>query len=117
MNAELNLIAERLETAQSPEEVFGAIGGAGAERMAGLKAVYHRLAKVTHPDVYPSAEEQRVAAAAFRQLVTWYIGAEAKIKAGAYGRAGTGGEAKGPAVNAARPGALVLETKKHSYIL
>lgn len=81
MNSELERIAHRLSQAAKPEDVFGDIGNS----LLVLRRVYHALAKVTHPDVYPDLEEKILAQTVFMQLVRWFEWAEQKVQAGRYG--------------------------------
>ena len=85
MNAELHHIAQRLVQAASPEDIFGEIPGDKDEKLAGLKAIYRRLVKVAHPDLYLDREDQCLAQTAFNRLNQWLAGAEEKLKAGIYG--------------------------------
>ena len=84
MNQELERIAGKLSRATKPEDVFGEMRG--PDPLAELRRAYHALAKAAHPDVYSSAEDKALAGAAFAQLSAWFEDAEAKVKAGTYGR-------------------------------
>jgi serine/threonine protein kinase len=85
MDAELQLIAQLLENAQQPEEVFGKLDGDQGEA---LRASYRLLTKVAHPDRYAAPHDQAAAEKAFVALQRWLIRAEEKIKIGAYGQDG-----------------------------
>jgi len=84
MNNNLQGIADQLAQAKSPEDVFGEIKGREDEKQAALKAVYYRLAKLTHPDAFLETEDQRLASIAFSRLTEWYAQAQAKLNAGIY---------------------------------
>jgi serine/threonine protein kinase len=86
MNSELQEIAQKLSQAQCPEDVFGEIEGCLKDKLASLKTSYHRLARITHPDLYRTREDQRAALAAFQNLTAWFSSAETKLKAGLYGQ-------------------------------
>jgi hypothetical protein len=111
METELDRITHLLERATTPEEVFGALNSSGPARLVELKQRYHRLAKVSHPDVYPDARARAVAQAAFTRLTEWYLQAEARVKAGSYGSAGAYGNA------GAGPDQVVLQTQTRTYTL
>jgi serine/threonine protein kinase len=99
MNPELTLIANRLNQACTPEEVFGELRE--ADFLQALRKIYRALAKVAHPDLYQARDEQLLAENAFSRLNAWLEQAEAKIRAGSYGQPV---EAK-----------TILQTKKRTY--
>ena len=103
MNDRLQRTAHQFEQATAPEAVFGEIHGTVDEKLAGLKRIYHQLAKIVHPDSYHTREEQSLAQTAFTRLSEWCSTAEIKIRAGVYGLD--------------RPGATLLQTKKRAYSL
>lgn len=86
MNTELVHAAQQITQAKTPEDVFGALTGRGAEMSLHLKRVFHQLVKVTHPDVYADPQDQSLAQTAFVRLTGWFALAEEKIKAGTYGQ-------------------------------
>ena len=83
MNAELSLVAQLLENATRPEDVFGKLEGNQAEA---LRRAYRSLTKVAHPDRYRDAQDQAMAESAFRALQKWFRTAEEKITCGTYGQ-------------------------------
>lgn len=80
---ELDVLAEQIERARRPEDVFGVLDGAPAEQRAAAQTVYRRMAQATHPDTNPDQPE--VAAAAFARLSALWDAAQAAIDAGTYG--------------------------------
>jgi serine/threonine protein kinase len=82
MDAELQLVAQLLENARKPEDIFGKLDGHQADA---LRASYRLLTKVAHPDHYTDPQDQAVAENAFRALQKWHASAEDKIKSSAYG--------------------------------
>lgn len=81
MNKELELIANQLQKATKPEDVFGKIHNEDS-----LRRSYRSLAKLTHPDVYQTYEEKHLAQSTFGRLVQWFDQAIEKIRSGRYGR-------------------------------
>ena len=104
MNAELQMIAQRLQQAASPEEIFGEILGDTNEKLVSLKATYRQLAKSTHPDLFPDSEDRRMAEGAFGRLTEWFTSAEQKLKAGVYGLY-------------AGEHSIILQTRQRAYVL
>ena len=77
MDAELQVMAQLLERAHTPEEVFGALAGNQADA---LKSIYRRLSKVAHPDRYADPQDRVLAEKAFGSLKQLLVQAEEKIK-------------------------------------
>ena len=105
MNLMLTWISARLALAKTAEDVFGELKGEHDEQAAALKAVYHQMARVSHPDAYLNAEEKACAQAAFGSLAEWFEQAQSKIKRGEYGH-------KAGRADAAE---TRLQTAKHAY--
>ncbi len=105
MNAELQVVALMLEHADQPEDVFGQLDGDQAEAM---RLAYRRLTKVTHPDLYPDAQDQAVAEQAFRALQKWARLAEDKIACGTYGQ---------DTPSSTAPIAMLVRSRKHDYLV
>lgn len=106
MDAELQLIAQLLENAQKPEDVFGKLDGNQGEA---LRASYRLLTKVAHPDRYTDAQDQALAEKAFRALQKWLSSAEEKIKSRAYGQDGAASATSAPVV--------LVRNKKRDYLV
>lgn len=106
MDAELQLIAQLLENARQPEEVFGKLDGNQGEA---LRALYRLLSKVAHPDRYADPHDQAVAEKAFVALQKWLASAEEKIKSSAYGQDGAAHAASAPPV--------LVRNRKHEYLV
>src|SRR6185437_13616022 len=105
MNAELSFVAQLLEQARQPEDVFGKLEGNQAEA---LRGAYRSLTKVAHPDRYHDAQDQALAEQAFRTLQKWLRTAEEKVTCGTYGQAQ-------PASSASAP--LLVQHRKQSYLV
>jgi serine/threonine protein kinase len=106
MDAELQLVAQLLESARQPEEVFGKLDGNQGEA---LRASYRLLTKVAHPDRYADPHDQAVAEKAFVALQKWLAGAEDKIKSGAYGQNG--------ATHATSAPPVLVRNRKREYLV
>ena len=85
-NLVLTWIGTQLAQAKTPEDIFGELKGNQAEQASALKGLYHQMAKATHPDAYPAADEQAIAQLTFTRLSEWFARAEEKIKRGEYGK-------------------------------
>ena len=94
-DAELTLIFDRLRTARTPTDVFGALDGSRDERRTQLKASYRRLSKAVHPDCFPDAADRARATDAFARLTDWLHAAQAQIDHDADG-SGAGQTAPAP---------------------
>jgi serine/threonine protein kinase len=105
MDAELQVTAQLIERATSPEEVFGTLSGNQADA---LKSVYRRLSKVVHPDRYTDEEDRARAELAFRALQNLLEQAEEKIKFGIYGDGSTSPKKMPP---------VLVSTKRHDYVV
>ncbi|HLV97974.1 MAG TPA: hypothetical protein VKT82_04785 [Ktedonobacterales bacterium] len=102
MNAELSFVAQLLDNARQPEDVFGKLEGNQAEA---LRGAYRSLTKVTHPDHYRDAQDQALAEQAFRALQKWARTAEEKITLGTYGREEPTGTS------------TLVQHRKHAYVV
>src|SRR5215208_339420 len=102
MDQELEMIANRLMQAKMPEEVFGDIQAQHDEMLLLLQKNYRAIAKITHPDMYHTKPEQRLAQKAFQLLTDWLGKANEKIRSGEYGRQ-------------ADPSKTILQTKRRKY--
>ncbi len=105
MDAELQVTAQLIAQAKSPEEVFGPLNGNQANT---LKGVYRRLSKVVHPDRYTDTEDRALAEQAFRILQNLLEQAEEKITYGLYG-GGTPGATRKPPV--------LVRSKRRDYLV
>jgi hypothetical protein len=102
MNQELEIIANRLAQASTPEEVFGEIKAQCDEMLFMLQKNYRAIAKIAHPDMYHTEQEQILAQTAFHLLTDWLDKAREKIKAGEYGKT-------------VDPSKTILRTRKRVY--
>jgi hypothetical protein len=78
-DADLVVIAHRLQVAAAPEEVFGPLAGPPAAVRARMKSDYRRLCKQAHPDRYTAAADRELATEAFARLTAWLAAAEARL--------------------------------------
>jgi hypothetical protein len=86
MNEELEMTANRLMQASTPEEVFGEIKAQYDEMLFLLQKNYRAIAKVVHPDRYHTLQEQILAQRTFILLTDWLDKAKEKVKSGEYGK-------------------------------
>lgn len=106
MDAELQLIAQLLENARKPEDIFGKLDGNQADA---LRASYRLLTKVAHPDHYTDPQDQAVAEKVFRALQKWHASAEDKIKSSTYGLDGATDSTSAPTV--------LVRNRKREYLV
>jgi hypothetical protein len=104
MNQELEMIANRLRQANVPEEIFGEIPAQEAEMLSLLQRNYRAMAKITHPDMYHTPQEQILAQNAFQLLTDWFGKAREKIQAGEYGKT----------IDSTK---TILQTRKRKYLV
>lgn len=84
--ADLRAVADVVEKAAHPEDVFGLLAGNRSEQLTGLKHQYRRLIAVVHPDHYPGDKRLLpLASAALSKATELYHLGERKINAGTYG--------------------------------
>jgi serine/threonine protein kinase len=100
------LIAQLLEKARKPEDVFGELAGNQGEA---LRTSYRLLSKVTHPDRYVDVQDQAIAEKAFRALQKWLTSAEEKVKIGTYGQVGAAHSTTAPTV--------LVRNRKREYLV
>ncbi len=85
MNQELELIANRLAQANTPEDVFGELKAQGEDMLLTLKRHYRAIVKIAHPDMYHTKQDQMLAQTTFNLLTDWFNQAKEKIELGQYG--------------------------------
>jgi len=102
MNQELQLIANQLSQATTPEDVFGEIKAQYDEMFLVLQRNFRAIAKITHPDMYHTLSEQVLAQRTFNLLTDWLEKAKEKIRLGEYGQKNT-------------PPTTILRTRKREY--
>lgn len=105
MNSELQVVAQLIERAQTPEDVFGMLHGNQGEA---LRAAYRLLTKAAHPDRYTDPQDQAVAEKAFQALQQWLQRAEEKIKNNTYGQKAT---------DAPPPSSVLVRSRKREYLV
>lgn len=79
---ELEFLAQRINLAKYPEEVFGNLEG--EDKIATGRSIYRHLAKVTHPDLYAGSDAS-LAQETFKRLAFFWEQAQKKLNTGAYG--------------------------------
>ena len=85
MNLDLIKLAQALERARTPEEVFGGDNLPQEERAKAVRSAYHRLARIAHPDRYQEPDDRVLAGRTFQVLTEWLRAANAFLAAQAYG--------------------------------
>jgi hypothetical protein len=104
MNQELELIANRLAQASRPEDVFGEIKARYEDMLPILHKSYRAIAKIAHPDMYQTRQDQALAQTAFNLLTDWFNQAKRKIECGEYGSRNASAR-------------IVLQTRKREYLI
>ncbi len=102
--SDLEYIKQRLADAHAPEDIFGALEGDPATQLAEAKKVYHRLARMTHPDAHYNGNH-KIAEQVFRDLTRWWEIAQRQIANGTYG---TGAGTTEP---------IRIQTRRHEYVV
>jgi hypothetical protein len=85
MNVELELLAQQLTQAKTPQDVFGEIPGSGEDLLVMLTKSYHTMVKVADPDLYKTPPEKILAHVTLGRLIEWFGRAKEEIKFGMYG--------------------------------
>jgi hypothetical protein len=85
MNQELQRMANQLAQASRPEEVFGDIHVSEEEKFSILQKNYRAMARIAHPDMYRTTQEQILAQRTFYLLTEWLEKAKEKMRWGEYG--------------------------------
>src|SRR5215213_147681 len=96
------MITNRLMQASTPEQVFGEIEAQSDEMLFLLQKNYRAIAKVVHPDMYHTLQEQILAKRTFTLLTDWLDKAKERIKSGEYGKK-------------VDPSKTILRTRKREY--
>jgi len=90
IDPELNLLYKNIQQAIKTEDLFGVpenISLDDKEKLTEIiKDIYHRYARIAHPDKYPDADTKEVANDAFSSLSELYHIALEKIQTGTYGK-------------------------------
>ena len=82
--SELELIAQRLEQAKFPEQVFGSLEGIKNPLEQGY-STYRQLAKLTHPDLCTDPALKELAEKTFTRLHIFWKRAKSRLEEGTYG--------------------------------
>jgi len=108
----LEKVYEQLLQAVCPEDVFGNITVQGDEGKEQVKRIYRDLAKIVHPDLYPSDRNRNeMAKEAFQILNKFNEQAEKSLGEGTYGLRIQGEH------NEAGAGGFTIKTAKREYII
>ncbi|MCB1193003.1 MAG: hypothetical protein H7A23_25760 [Leptospiraceae bacterium] len=90
VNEELTVLYNRLEQATSAEDMFGIPENVRLDDKEALsnilKEIYHRLAKILHPDMHTDVESKEFSSECFTKLQSFYNKALLKIEKGLYGQ-------------------------------
>jgi len=84
MDAELIAVAQQIERAHSPADVFGALSGLPDEQLRAARAIFHALSKIIHPDRYPQPDDQQTAHRTMTRLNDLWAQARSQIRSGRY---------------------------------
>ena len=84
MNTELLTMAQQIDRAHGPQDVFGELSGSPAEQLRAARLIFHNLAKVIHPDRYPLPDDQQIAQRTMTRLNNLWAEARSCINAGRY---------------------------------
>lgn len=84
MDAELTAVAQQIDRAHSPADVFGALSGLPDEQLRTARAIFHALSKIIHPDRYPQPDEQQMAQRTMARLNDLWAQTRSQIRAGRY---------------------------------
>ncbi len=86
MEAELETIARKIESARCPEDAFGALWGQPDDKLRAARLVFRRLSKVIHPDRYATRDDKELAHRTMARLNALWEQAQDKIATGWYGK-------------------------------
>lgn len=107
IDADFKIAYEKIAQAVRAEDIFG-VPDKGTDTLEVVKRIYHRLARVVHPDHNNDSDTKEMAGEAFKRLNEFYEKAEIKIKRGVYGvNANEDKSTKG--------GGFVVKTRKREY--
>lgn len=84
MDAELTVIAQQIERAHTPQDVFGALRGVPDEQLHAARLIFHRLSKIIHPDRYTQPDDKRIAHHTMTRLNDLWAEARRQIRSGSY---------------------------------
>ena len=85
MDAELETLARKIESARCPEDAFGALGGQPDDKLRAARLIFYRLSKVIHPDRYMTRDDRELAHRTMARLNALWGQAQDKIATGWYG--------------------------------
>lgn len=109
--SELATMAATIAAASCPEDVFGSLGT--SDRLIAIGKTYKHIVSVIHPDKHQGSPELPAAEAALARLTALRADADAKVKAGTYGKRNVA--APKPPPKAADP--MVVQVKGKRYIV
>ena len=103
MDAELTTVAQQIERAHTPQDVFGALRGVPAEQLHAARQIFHRLTKIIHPDRYTQPADQQLAHHTMTRLNDLWAETRRQIRSGSY------------ADRAARTPSIRLTSRRRTY--
>jgi hypothetical protein len=86
VDAELETVARKIESARCPEDAFGALLGQPNDKLRAAQLTFHRLSKVIHPDRYATRDDRELAHRTMARLNALWEQAQDKIATGWYGK-------------------------------
>jgi serine/threonine protein kinase len=107
MDAELETVARKIESARCPEDAFGALMGQPDEKFRAARLIFYRLSKVIHPDRYITSDDRELAHRTMTRLNALWGQAQDKIATGWYG--------KGQAAAFSPYTKVLVQTRKRVY--
>ncbi|MCP4158266.1 MAG: protein kinase [bacterium] len=114
IDPELNMLYKNIQEAVKSEDLFGVperISLEDKDKLTGIiKDIYHRFARIAHPDKYSDEDNKEVATDAFSTLNELYNFALDKIQNGTYGKGFSD-----DSVN--EDNEILIETEKRQYYI
>ncbi len=103
MDSELATIAQQIERARCPQDVFGVLSGQPEDQLRAARSIFHSLSKVIHPDRYTLPDSKQTAHRTMTRLNGLWAEARSQISTGRYGDPG------------ARHGTTRVSTRRRTY--
>ncbi len=103
MDTNLATIAQQIERARYPHEVFGMLSGQPDEQLRAARSIFHHLSKAIHPDRYTRFDDIQLAQRSMARLNHLWAEARNGIKAGRY------------AAWATAPATIYISTRQRAY--
>ncbi len=88
MDTELATVAQQIERARCPQDVFGVLSGQPEDQLRAARSIFHSLSKVIHPDRYTLPDNKQAAHRTMTRLNGLWAEARSQISTGRYGDPG-----------------------------